>query len=428
MSENKNYTEGWKSIRDIGSGGQGNTFLASNLYDEIAIIKVLKNQKDIERRTRMRREVVALETLSHPNIPKVIESNTRYFQDQSYKLYLAVDHIDGRTLEQYDFTQISFEDKIGLVKKLCDVVGYCHSIGIIHRDIKPDNIILRGDRVSDPVLIDFGLSFNADERDDDFRTPDGQHLGNRFLILPEQKVGESGKRDPRSDVSCIIGVFLYIITGQIPVTLFDHENKKPHQRIEAKAIIDLMPQHQRDFLNNLFDIGFNQIIGKRFQTTVSLQDQLVILENLKNSHGNSSDDLLKALRSKETNQSYQELKKINKIIENARYTAREYYRSICMELGEDYTGALSMYGSSSPWDSNHSISNKYTKTSISTYINAYTTGNELVVISKVTGNKHSSEVEVLRQPLLSELTYEVMYPLLRKQYIEMLTIVNSEAD
>lgn len=264
----------------MSSGGQGTTLLCHRKDDKetISAIKVLNKQKDSNRRARMYREAAALSTLDHKNICRLIDTNAEYYKDIEYDLFISTEYIPGPTLSELNFSNVSLENKIIAARKILEVIKYCHDIGVIHRDIKPDNIILRNSNFDDPVLLDFGLTFNAN-RDDDDRTPSGEHLGNRFLILPEQKVGETSKRDFRSDVSCAVGLFFYFITGMQPVNLIDENGRKPHQRPDAKNIIDLLPNHEILIINSIFDIGFEPVIGRRWQTANSVIEQLNILEN-----------------------------------------------------------------------------------------------------------------------------------------------------
>ena len=221
MSNIKSYKEHWRKTDDLSAGGQGTTIKAINILDKktISVVKILNRQNDLERRARMHREAMALSTLDHSNLPKFVDSNTEFWQNLEYKLFITTEYIPGSTLSAFDFTTLGLDEKVQIVIKICDVIDYCHHRGIIHRDIKPDNIILRKNSFTDPVILDFGISFNFNDQDDDNLTAEGQHLGNRFLILPEQKVGEVSKRDFRSDVTCLVGVFYFLLTNEFPTVL-----------------------------------------------------------------------------------------------------------------------------------------------------------------------------------------------------------------
>ena len=172
MSKHKNkpWDEKWETIKPIGGGGQGDTFLVkpkdSTILSQSFVLKKLKNQKDPERRKRMHREVATLRTLDCPGIPRLIESNSDQF-DSEIPLYMVGEFIEGKTLSQILDPALTMEiaDAVNLVRKLLETIQYCHSLGIVHRDIKPDNIIIRHDDIADPVIIDFGISFNESDAD-----------------------------------------------------------------------------------------------------------------------------------------------------------------------------------------------------------------------------------------------------------------------
>lgn len=99
---------------------------------------------------------------------------------------MVTEFIPGDILSDFIRTEVmNIFSAVSLTIKLLDTLKYCHQIGIVHRDIKPDNIIIKNNDISTPVLIDFGISFNkVDEYATDL-TPTWQQLGNRFFQLPE---------------------------------------------------------------------------------------------------------------------------------------------------------------------------------------------------------------------------------------------------
>ncbi|NES03267.1 MAG: protein kinase, partial [Okeania sp. SIO2F4] len=191
MSKNKKrpWDEKWEVIAKIGKGGQGETSLVKPKNDSFPpgnyVLKILNycHQKDDERRARMSREVNNLKTFRNPGIPELIDSNYEFFEDLNILLYMVTEFIEGNTLEKFIIEKggIDVFDAVKFTVKLLDIVEYCHQRDVVHRDIKPDNIIVRNDSLTTPVLIDFGLSFNKE--DDTNLTPTGQDVGNRFLFL-----------------------------------------------------------------------------------------------------------------------------------------------------------------------------------------------------------------------------------------------------
>jgi serine/threonine-protein kinase len=270
----KPWEEKWRRVRQLGRGGQGVAFLVERIDvpGEHYVLKELRNNADLERRKRMHREVQALQQLDHLRLPKIIDSNTDAFADLDVPLFFVMDYVEGQTLEERVAQgQLKPDEAIGLVVELSDVLLYCHQKGIIHRDIKQDNIILRRGNSADPVLIDFGLSFNGADENQSPLTPDGQQLGNRLLHLPELQVGDSSKRNVESDISQVCAILYYVLTGKAPVHLEDHEGLKPHQRASVKQTLD---EINSPALISLFDKGFERVFTKRFRSFEALKGRL----------------------------------------------------------------------------------------------------------------------------------------------------------
>lgn len=180
----------WMPLKDaqIRRGGQGTATLVlrrGEIDQQIYVLKTLNRQQDSERRRRMHREVSSLRTLEHPGIPRVVATNVEDFSNLDVPLFFVQEYVTGRTLEEYVACKaVSAVEAIRFTLELLDILKYCHQRGIYHRDIKPDNIIVRNNDIAFPVLVDFGQSFNKEGEDLSTLTPDGQHLGNRFTVAP----------------------------------------------------------------------------------------------------------------------------------------------------------------------------------------------------------------------------------------------------
>ena len=127
-----------------------------------------------------------------------------------------------------------------------------------------------------PYSIDFGLSFNVDDATGEPLTVEGQHLGNRFIVLPELMRGGSLKRDARSDVTQVVALLYFAVTGEAPTVLQDEEGRFPHQRPNAVVRIEELAQAQQDHLRRIFDKGFHGRIEQRWQSPEGLLDALVL--------------------------------------------------------------------------------------------------------------------------------------------------------
>jgi eukaryotic-like serine/threonine-protein kinase len=273
----KEWKENWDVLSCVESGGQADSKIVVRKGESERtkyFLKILRRQSDIERRKRMHREVEAYRTLLHDGIPKLVESNSEHFANTDYKLYLVTELIDGINLSEKieKDGSLSVNLAIDLTLSLLDIINYCHQEDCIHRDIKPDNIMISSGRDNAPVLVDFGLSFNK-ERATNLGTEEGQELGNRFLRLPELGINSSNKRDPRSDLSAVCGILFYALTAQMPVSLLDENTQMPHQRPSAIPLLSSHPINTAHLMQ-IFDRGFQNHIDLRWSNGYQLYDAL----------------------------------------------------------------------------------------------------------------------------------------------------------
>ncbi len=277
----KTWNERWDSISDEKGGGQSHTkrVRAKLRKEPDRFLKILRHQNDRLRRRRMFREVAAYRTLAHSAIPRIVDTNVEEYEDLGYKLYLVTELIEGATLERMieDKGPLPPDISIPLVIRLLDVVEFCHNNDTVHRDIKPDNVILKDCDTAQIFLVDFGLSFNKDDPPQS-GTPSDEELGNRFLRLPELSASSRVKQDPRSDVTFCAGILFYAVTGKIPALLMDEEGKMPHQReVIREALIAAVPAELLSRLLLIFDRGFQPTLSQRWQSAGELRKELKLL-------------------------------------------------------------------------------------------------------------------------------------------------------
>lgn len=276
-----------------------------------------------ERRFRMQQEVNALLALDGNGVPKVLETNVSQWQDKDKSLYIVMDWVDGPTLSQsVGGKPLPLENALTITRSLLVTLGRCHALHIYHRDLKPDNIIVKGGELESIVLVDFGMSWT--KRDDavsDFRTHLGQEIGNRFLRLPEHVPGRH-IHDPRSDLTMAVGLLFYMLTGQAPRALHDVNGAMPHELMADQFRDSTLQDPRWPRLRRVFDVGFQESIERRFATC---RDVLERLDNLTHPAGLNPDAELR-----------EELGRLNDLLSSERARELAALKGVLSEASSKY--------------------------------------------------------------------------------------------
>jgi len=339
----KDYKIRWKIDESLVGGGQGDAFVAiSRDSGQRVFLKLLKNQKDPERRARFAREAVAYETYRHAALPTLIESNTHLYSDLEAKLYIATELVPGPTLSKFieERGPLEIEKARESVSALLDVVGYLHRNSCVHRDIKPDNIILREGSYAAPVLVDFGLSYSQKDNDI-FKTEDGQELGNRFLRLPELSSGSLDKQDPCSDITFVGGIYFYMLTGHMPAMLLDGNGAMPHQRTIAS---DMKGKHAEVLpaLSRVFDKVFQYRSADRYANSDQLLDAIARIELYCPASDDDPDDILREIMEGLDTEHHKRTSQRRANLERAMDIVRDIVNRMAGQIG-DFTTIQSNY-------------------------------------------------------------------------------------
>jgi serine/threonine protein kinase len=188
-----------------------------------------------ERRYRMQQEANALIALAGQGVPHLLASNVDKWTETGVPLFIVMEWIEGITLANAcSRNPIELDQALEVMDKVLDTITLCHRLEIHHRDLKPDNVILRSGAYNAPVLVDFGMTWTQpdDSPDKRFETPLGQELGNRFLRLPEYAPGQN-LHDSRSDISMAVGLLFFMLTARAPRQLHDGAGRMLHEVSEA---------------------------------------------------------------------------------------------------------------------------------------------------------------------------------------------------
>lgn len=234
----------------IGVGGMAVVYKAyDNIDDRIVAIKILKEEflANEEFRRRFKNESKAIAVLSHPNIVKVYDVS---FGDKLQ--YIVMEYIDGITLKEYIEQQkvINWKEALHFTTQILRALQHAHDKGIVHRDVKPQNIMLLQN--GNIKVADFGIArFSRNET----RTMTESAIGSVHYISPEQARGEI--TDEKADIYSV-GVVLYeMLTGQLP---FQSDNAV------SVAIMQLQSDAKRPReINPDIPLGLEQITLKAMQ-------------------------------------------------------------------------------------------------------------------------------------------------------------------
>ncbi|HEX5966513.1 MAG TPA: protein kinase [Pyrinomonadaceae bacterium] len=195
----------------LGAGGMGEVYLArDNKLDRMVALKLLPwhSLADADRIARFRREARALSSLNHPNLITIYEVG-----EENGLHFIATEFVEGQTLSSLR-TKLSVKELLSIIGQVAEALAAAHQSGVVHRDIKPDNVMVRPDGWV--KVLDFGLVKLVEMSGsmDAANTELGVAMGTLSYMSPEQAAGEP--IDHRTDIWSL-GVVLYeLVTGKRP--------------------------------------------------------------------------------------------------------------------------------------------------------------------------------------------------------------------
>ncbi|MBS2033959.1 serine/threonine protein kinase [bacterium] len=193
----------------LGRGGMATVYRGRGPAGELAVKVIGVESENAEFRTRFEREIKVSQTLRHENLVEVLD----WGQDQGY-LYLAMELVDGQSLRDLLPPQgFGVQRALELSDALCAALEYAHQRGVVHRDLKPDNVMVTTRGVV--KLMDFGLARSHEVQT---VTLTGQALGTPNYVPPEQVLEKSSKTNlnPRSDQYSLAVTVYELVTGDLP--------------------------------------------------------------------------------------------------------------------------------------------------------------------------------------------------------------------
>lgn len=260
-------SERYKLLKYIGGGGMSSVYLAQDIIlDQKVAVKIINiPHVDVERAVqRFQREVQNATTLSHPNIVKVLDVD----EDERH-YYLVMEYVDGPTLHEYIQMHgpLSPEEAVFFTKQILRGIEHAHSYRIVHRDIKPQNILMTDNK--ELKISDFGIARALSET---AMTQTNHIMGSVHYLSPEQAKGI--RTDESSDIYSIGIVLFEMLTGHPP---FEGESAVG---IAIKHIQEMIPSVREE--NSAIPQSLENVVNKatmkdklrRYRTTQEMYEDL----------------------------------------------------------------------------------------------------------------------------------------------------------
>jgi len=219
--ENGTIINQYKIISAIGKGGMGEVFLAQDTkLDRKVALKILPSEfaEDKDRMTRFVREAKSASALNHPNIITIYEIG-----ESEGVHFIATEFIDGKTLNDYKKANaLDYKSALEIAIQIASALDEAHHAGIVHRDIKPDNVMIRSNGLA--KILDFGIAKlsespksvgeeDATEIQQPSTSP-GMIIGTANYMSPEQAKGK--EVDARTDIFSFGVLFYEMMAGELP--------------------------------------------------------------------------------------------------------------------------------------------------------------------------------------------------------------------
>jgi serine/threonine protein kinase len=217
----------YTSIKELARGGMGTVYLAEDReLNRLVAIKVLNTPEVTEDlRNRMVREAQIIARLEHPGIVPVHDAGTL----PDGRVFYAMKFVRGSRLDEYAAQGASIRDRLRKFQAVCDAVAFAHAHGVIHRDLKPQNIMIGS--FGEVLVLDWGVAkilrdavsseadtllLPAERETKESDTTHGTIIGTRQYMSPEQARGEIDQLDERADVYSLGAVLYFLLTDQPP--------------------------------------------------------------------------------------------------------------------------------------------------------------------------------------------------------------------
>lgn len=261
----------YKIIRTLGSGGFGTVYLGtdSRLNRQVAIKVSNRVKSNSDESERFLTEARAIAALNHPNIIQIYDADR---DERGY--FVVMEYVKGTTLalEHQQSTQLPIGRIIPIIKQVVLALGHVHERGMVHRDVKPSNVLIAPD---DLVKVsDFGLALTEDSP----AWGTKERAGTFRYMAPEQVLGENHRLDGRTDLWAVGVMFYELVCGRSPFTA--HDANQLFKKILAGEVRPL--RQRRPDLPPMLEYICTRCLSKcmadRYQSAIELHEELVKFE------------------------------------------------------------------------------------------------------------------------------------------------------
>jgi serine/threonine protein kinase len=267
----------YKVLEKIGSGGMGTVYLAEHKFMKRRVaIKVLPKARALEPSSleRFYREAKAIAALDHPNIVRAYDVDVDRLADGTDLHFLVMEYVDGISFQDWVKARGPLDPPRAAhyIYQAAQGLHHAHTIGLVHRDIKPGNLLV--DRHGIVKILDMGLArFFHDEEDLLTKKYDENVLGTADYLAPEQAI-DSHTVDIRADIYSLGGTFYFMLTGRSPFgegtvaqKLIWHQTRRP------KPILELRPDVPADIVA-VVEKMMEKSPADRYQTPLEVAEAL----------------------------------------------------------------------------------------------------------------------------------------------------------
>ena len=256
--------------RQVARGGAARVFLAYDRAGTAVALKVLHPELAVSiTAERFLREINLLSQIDHPRICRLLD-----FGERDWLVYFAMPYVEGPTLREHmsQVRRAPIDDTIRCACEVLDALAYAHGLGLVHRDVKPDNITLSP---AGAVLMDFGIAraVASSALNRERLTRSGFTVGTSAYMSPEQVAGDRDI-DQRSDLYSLGCVLFECLTGSPP---YEDARESIVLGMHANSPIPDLRRHRRDVtaqLARLVARALAKSAGDRWQTAAEMRTAL----------------------------------------------------------------------------------------------------------------------------------------------------------